>query len=55
MSYAANTNYVVSYFSAQGLDQGIKEFETYSEAFSCYQQYQMSGYGVAIHELGLYR
>lgn len=55
MTYAADTNYVVFYFSALVLDQGIKEFETYSEAHVCYQQYQISGYGVVIHELGLYR
>lgn len=55
MTYAASTNYVLSYGSAEELDNGIEEFETYGEAFARYQQYQMSGYGVMIHELGLYR
>jgi hypothetical protein len=51
MTYAADTNYVLSYQSAEELDNGVKEFETYSEAFEAYKQYQMSGYGVVIHDL----
>lgn len=55
MIYAAETNYVLCYSDTEELDTGTKEFETYSEAFEAYKQYQMSGYGVTIHELGLYR
>lgn len=55
MTYAASTNYVLSYQSAEALDNGVEEFETYSDAFARYQQYQVSGYSVVIHELGLYR
>lgn len=55
MTYAADTNYVICYSDTEELDTGTKEFETYSEAFEAYKQYEMSGYGVTIHELGLYR
>jgi hypothetical protein len=55
MTYAASTNYVLSFESAEELDNGIKEFETYTEAFEAYIQYEISGYSVTIHELGLYR
>jgi hypothetical protein len=53
--YNPETNYVVSYHSTEALDTGVAEFETYSEAFEFYKQYEMSGYAVVIHELGLYR
>ena len=52
MTYAADTNYVLSYQSAEELDNGVEEFETYSEAFARYQQYEISGYSVVIHDLG---
>lgn len=55
MTYAADTNYVLCYADVEELDVGTKEFETYSEAFEAYRQYEMSGYSVKIHELGLYR
>lgn len=51
MTYSADTNYVLSYQSAEALDSGIEEFETYSEAFARHQQYVMGGYGAVIHDL----
>lgn len=43
--------YFVSYACAETLENDIKEFETYSEAFEFYQRYKMSGYSVAMHEV----
>jgi hypothetical protein len=51
MTYKEETNYVLSYQSTEELDNGVLEFETYTEAFEAYQQYQMSGYDVVIHDL----
>lgn len=51
MTYKEETNYVLSYQSTEELDTGVLGFETYTEAFEAYQQYQMSGYGVVIHDL----
>jgi hypothetical protein len=55
MNYKEETNYVLSYHSTEALDNGVLEFETYDEAFEAYKTYQVSGYVVKIHELGLYR
>lgn len=49
--YKEETNYVLSYNSSEELDNGLLEFETYTEAFEAYKQYEMSGYGVVIHDL----
>lgn len=51
MTYKEETNYVLSYHSTEALDNGVLEFETYTEAFEAYKQYQMSGYDVVIHDL----
>lgn len=52
MGYKADTNYVLVFSSAEALDNGLEEFETYSEAHARYQQLLVSGYSVKIHDLG---
>lgn len=51
MNYKEETNYILSYHSTEALDNGVLEFETYTEAFEAYKQYQVSGYDVVIHDL----
>lgn len=43
--------YSVSYSNAEALDIGEKEFDTYGEAKAFYDQYLLSGYSVAMHEI----
>lgn len=53
--YKPETNYVLSFYCSETFDKGVLEFETYTETFEQYKLYQISGYAVRIHELGLHR
>lgn len=51
MLYPATATYTVSYASAEALDVGMEEFDTYSEAKQFSDIYEMSGYSVQMREV----
>ena len=49
-----SASYFLSYACAETLENGIIEFDTYSEAFTAYGHHEISGYSVVIRDIDMF-